>query len=285
MTKVCCFLGIVLLAISPSLAQGLSFDSAGTKIHYEVIGSGEPVVLIHGFAVSGKTNWGMGGVFEKLSRDYQVILMDARGHGRSEKPHDTAEYGLNMVDDVVRLLDHLKIERAHIAGYSMGGLITFKLATLHPDRLKSACVCAAAWLRPDQPEAPDFIAAVSQSLEAGNGPLPLLKRLNPSQDPVTQARVNSTNSVLKLMNDSKALSAAIRSFPSLAIAEEDLLSCKVPIQFLIGTKDPAPTSVEQLKKVAPQNFKIVEIKNGDHVSTIAADAFYENLTEFFKQHR
>jgi pimeloyl-ACP methyl ester carboxylesterase len=160
-----------------------------------------------------------------------------------------------------------------------------KLAMQHPERLKSACIGAAAWLRTDEPEAAEFIAKVSQSLDEGKGPLPLLERLNPATDSFTLARIKSTNSVLKIMNDSKALAAAFRSFPNLAIGEKELVSCKVPIQFLIGTKDPAPTSVERLKSVAPRNFKITEIKNADHMSTISSPLFYNSLAEFISLHR
>lgn len=76
--------------------------------------------------------------------------------------HDTEDYGLTIVQDVIRLFDHLKIEKAHVVGYSMGGLITMKLATENPNRMLSACICAAGWLRPNQEEAPEFIAAVAK---------------------------------------------------------------------------------------------------------------------------
>lgn len=284
-TFICLLLTTIALA-GPSWAQPQAdkFDSAGVPIRYEISGSGSPVLLIHGFAVNGAANWSMGGIIEKVAKKHQVIVMDVRGHGRSGKPHDPEQYGLHLVEDAIRLLDHLKIDKAHIAGYSMGGLITLKLAMEHPQRLLSANICAAAWLRPDQEEAPEFIESVATSLEQGNGPLPLLQRLNPNPDLATEARIQATNTFLKTANDTKALAAAIRSFPKLSITEQQLTACTVPIQFLIGTSDPAPTSVERLKLIAPSNFRIVEIKNADHMTTIMAPLFAKNLIEFIQQH-
>ncbi len=277
---------ILLVANIPLFAQpqAATFDSDGVPIRYEISGAGQPVVLIHGFAVNGAANWSMGGIIEKLSKSSQVIVIDVRGHGRSGKPREVDEYGMKMVHDVERLLDHLKIDKAHIAGYSMGGLITMKMAAERPDRILTASVCAAGWLRPDQEEAPEFIEAVASSLEQGNGPLPLLERLNPSPDIATQTRIKATNTFLKSANDTKALAAAFRSFPKLAVTEQQIVNCKVPVQFLIGTSDPAPTSVNRLKSVAPANFRIVEIKNADHMSTIMAPVFAKNLLEFIEQH-
>ena len=54
---------------------------------------------------------------------FQLIALDCRGHGKSDKPHDPAEYGPEMAADVVRLLDHLRIEKAHLLGYSSGAFI------------------------------------------------------------------------------------------------------------------------------------------------------------------
>lgn len=272
----------VALGASHVSAQGLKFDSAGVPIHYEVLGAGAPVLLIHGVAINGRGNWSMGDIIDRLAKTNQVIVMDVRGHGRSGKPHDTEDYGLEMVQDVVRLLDHLKIEKAHVVGYSMGGLITMKLATESPNRMLSACVCAAGWLRPDQEEAPEFIAAVAESLEAGKGLLPLLERLHPGDDPATKAQIFATNTFLKSANDPKALAAVFRSFPKLAITKEKLVNCQLPVQFIVGTDDPAPTSLSQLKEVAPANFKIVEIKGADHMSTIATPQFYKNLSSFLQ---
>src|SRR3954468_5584446 len=87
------------------------FDSNGVKIRYVSEGKGEPVVLIHGWM-------GDAGMWGRLAtkpptKEFQLIALDCRGHGKSDKPHDADKYGAAMADDVVRLLDHLKLEKAH----------------------------------------------------------------------------------------------------------------------------------------------------------------------------
>ena len=114
-----------------------TFDSNGVSISYTVEGKGEPVVLIHGLFASAQVNWRAPGIIRVLATNYQVIALDVRGHGASGKPTKESDYGVERADDVVRLLDHLKIKQAHLVGYSMGGMITLNVAARHPDREKS----------------------------------------------------------------------------------------------------------------------------------------------------
>src|SRR5437879_3439282 len=123
------------------------FDAKGVKIHYVVEGRGEPVVLIHGLYASAETNWRLPGVIAELAKDHQVIALDMPGHGRSDKPDKEEAYGVQIVEDVVLLLDHLKISKAHIVGYSLGGTVTMKLLARHPERVISATVGGMGWLR------------------------------------------------------------------------------------------------------------------------------------------
>lgn len=122
------------------------FDSGGTQIRYTIDGEGEPVILVHGYRANGDMNWRMPGVTRLLANGYRVITIDNRGHGKSEEPRDD-RYGIEMVNDVVRLMDHLQLKDAHLAGYSMGGMITIKLLTLHPERVRSAVIGGMGWYR------------------------------------------------------------------------------------------------------------------------------------------
>ena len=70
-------------------------DNNGTRIHYHVEGEGTPLLLQHGFTSSIK-NWYTNGYVEPLKQDYKLILVDARGHGESDKPHDPAQYDLKL---------------------------------------------------------------------------------------------------------------------------------------------------------------------------------------------
>jgi pimeloyl-ACP methyl ester carboxylesterase len=117
-------LGSLALVTGSGRAEEGFFNSNGVKLHYVTEGRGEAVVLIHGFTGSAEM-WGQKApgrcaVWEKLAKHYRVIALDCRGHGKSDKPHDPARYGAEHAEDVVRLLDHLGIKKAHVVGYSMG---------------------------------------------------------------------------------------------------------------------------------------------------------------------
>ena len=139
------------------------FFSNGVRIHYVDQGSGQPVVLLHGFSGSLDSSWVETSVLPKLATDYRVIALDYRGYGQSDKPHDPKSYGLHMGHDVVRLLDHLNIARAHIVGHSMGAGITAKLLTTHPDRFVTATLSGSAGRHRWTPE--DAAAAEAEAVE------------------------------------------------------------------------------------------------------------------------
>jgi pimeloyl-ACP methyl ester carboxylesterase len=109
----------------------------GVRIHYQVEGAGPPLVLLHGFN-GNLERWYESGYVEPLQHDYHLILIDARGHGASDKPHERTAYAWPIpVADVVAVLDHLQIPQAHVLGYSMGGEVCFGLAKYAPTRVIS----------------------------------------------------------------------------------------------------------------------------------------------------
>ena len=178
-----------------------TFDSKGVRIQYTLEGKGEPVVLIHGLYASAQINWGAPGTINALAKDYQVIALDVRGHGGSGKPKQEEAYGIEMEEDVVRLLDHLKIQRAHVVGYSMGGMITLKLLTRHPERVRSAALGGMGWLRQGSP--------LQQ----------FWTRLPERQRAATPA-------------------ACVRSLGALAVTEEEVKAIRIQVTVLIGERDP-----------------------------------------------
>ena len=132
MTRAVLLAAVLVLGAGPALAQDQFFDSNGVRIRYIDRGKGEPVVLLHGNGGSLQ-GWIDAGIVANLDRDYRVIAFDARGHGKSGKPHDVSAYGQQMGLDSIRLLDQLGIARAHFVGYSMGASILGKLVTTHPE--------------------------------------------------------------------------------------------------------------------------------------------------------
>ena len=111
--------------------EGISMPYANNhsvRIHYQVEGEGPPLVLQHGFT-SSLQNWYAYGYVAALRQDYQLILIDARGHGQSDKLYDPQAYALrHRVEDVLAVLDALQVDNAHYLGYSMGGRIGFGIA-------------------------------------------------------------------------------------------------------------------------------------------------------------
>jgi pimeloyl-ACP methyl ester carboxylesterase len=109
--------------------------SDGVKIHYLVQGKGTPVVLIHGYTGSAEGNWFRNGIAQALARNHLVVAIDCRNHGKSDKPQPG---GAGRAEDVIELLDHLKLDKAHFHGYSMGGAIVARLMEKVPDRFLTA---------------------------------------------------------------------------------------------------------------------------------------------------
>jgi pimeloyl-ACP methyl ester carboxylesterase len=110
-------------------------SNAGVKVHFEIHGSGRPLVLQHGFTDSLEA-WSEYGYLAALRSEYQAILIDARGHGESDKPHDAESYTLERrVADVAAVLDASRVERADFWGYSMGGWVGFGMAKYAPQRV------------------------------------------------------------------------------------------------------------------------------------------------------
>ena len=270
---------LLFLFTSAASAEDGFFVSDGVKIHYVVEGEGEPVLLIHGFSANIPMQWGLPGVIKELSKEYQVIAIDNRGHGRSGKPHDPKDYGVKMVDDSIRLLDHLKIKKAHVVGYSMGGFITGKLIATHPDRLISATLGGAGWEKPND-ESMSFMKELAESMEAGKGIGPLIIRLTPEGSPKpTEEQLSGINTMIMLTNDQKALAAVIRGMPEFAVTEENLKANKTPTLALIGALDPLKAGVDEMKPVMA-NLKVVVIDNADHMTAFTKPEFLGELKPF-----
>ena len=274
-------------------AEDHFFDSNGVKIHYIVEGQGEPVVLIHGFTADIDKNWrtgfGVGPdqrgpmIIPTLARNYRVIALDNRGHGKSDKPHDPKQYGVEMVEDVIRLLDHLKIQKAHIVGYSMGAVITARLLATHPDRLLSATLGGHGGIRDNRRN--QFYDELARSLEQGKGFGPLIVALTPpGQHPPSPEQIEAISARLSSTNDAKALAAAVRGFPELAVTPDQLKKNQVPTLALIGEQDPLKPGVDALRGEMA-NLKIVVIPGADHVTAVSNPMFIKSLSEFLARHR
>ena len=232
------------IALRPLLAADASkptkFDSQGVKIKYTVEGEGAPVVLIHGAFSSADMNWRLPGTIKALAAHYQVIALDVRGHGDSDKPDKEDAYGAEMAEDVIRLLDHLKVEKAHIVGYSMGGMIAMKVTTAHPDRVSSLTLGGMGWLR-EGSRLQEFWEKIP---ERGRGKTP---------------------------------SACLRSLGQLAVTEKELKEVSVPVSILVGDRDPVKRLyVDPLQRVR-NDWPVTVIEGAGHINCIFKSQFQEGL--------
>lgn len=261
--------------------EGQYFDSAGVRIHYTDEGHGTPVLLIHGFANRANLLWRSTGLINALSQEYRVIALDNRGHGRSGKSHDPDQYGMEMVEDVVRLLDHLKIEKTHVVGYSMGGFITLKLIATHPDRIISAAACGAGWERATD-EQRNFAEAVASEVERGEADL-LLRRLGFSDKAPSFLEKLGLKAYMAYLNDPRALAAVARGSVELTLGEAELRANQVPTLTIIGDQDGLLPNA-QLLHARMANHELLVLAGKNHRTTKGSDAFLRGLLTFLHAH-
>ncbi|CAN5645111.1 alpha/beta fold hydrolase [soil metagenome] len=227
--------------------------SAGTRIHYQVEGSGPPLFLHIGF-MGRVEGWYQAGYVEALQSDYQLILLDPRGQGRSETPHDPDDYTLaKRVEDVISVLDDIGTPKAHFLGYSMGGLIGFGIGAYAPKRLASLIIGGSnafeqvAWSE-------DYIALLRQGMPAFVEAWEQEHGLAPPA-----AREHW------LQCDGKALAAnlvAQRHYPNLA---EHLPTITLPSLLYSGTEDDIYAEVKRAAEDMP-NASFVALDSLDHLT-------------------
>jgi pimeloyl-ACP methyl ester carboxylesterase len=264
------------------------FTSRGVKIRYVDVGRGEPVVLIHGFSSTLDANWGNQGIIDKLSKDFHVVALDCRGHGKSDKPHDVASYGVNMIEDVANLLDHLSIRKAHIVGYSMGGAITGKFIAMHPDRVISAVFGGSAprmgWTAQNERDSEEL----ASSLESGQGMRPLILRLAPPNEPKPPDQAIAQQSQATLgRNDALALAAVQRGNKDQVVTVAEVKALRMPLLAVVGSADPIKAGVDRFKQIKPE-LNVVVIDGATHSGVRGAPGrpeFVAAVRDFLVQHR
>jgi pimeloyl-ACP methyl ester carboxylesterase len=272
-----------LLTAIPVCATDGQFLSKGVRICYSDVGNpnGEPVILIHGYVVTGTLQWTLPGITKALSKDYRVVLFDNRGHGRSERPHAASQYGMEMVSDVLRLMDHLNIEKAHLVGYSMGAFIAHKLAATHPERVKSLILGGAGWLQ--EGPATQAMDEIAESLTQKKSLEPLFRSLHPSGSaPLAQAEVQRINAMAMLINDPLALAAVAHGMKQLVLKEDEAKRIKVPTFCIVGDCDPLCETVKRLALVRP-DVRTYYVKGGNHMNTYNLPIFREQIEKFLAQ--
>ena len=226
----------------------------------------EPILLIHGFASSHAVNWVFPLWVKALNADgRRVIALDNRGHGRSTKLYDPAEYHTQiMAEDALRLLDHLNIARADVMGYSMGGRISARLALDHPDRVRSLVIGGLGIHLVDGAGLP---VGIADAMEAEHPDL-----LTDPQQKTFRAFADATKS------DRKALAACIRGARQV-LSEAEVARIETPTLICVGTKDDVAGDAHALAALFP-DARAVDITGRDHNRAVGDRIYREAVLAF-----
>ena len=276
-------LGFVLATTGNAYAQDRFFESSGVRIRYVDQGSGDPIVLIHGNGGSLQ-GWIDSGVLPALAEHYRVIALDARGHGRSGKPHEARAYGREMGLDVIRLLDHLDLRRAHIVGYSMGASIAATLLTTHPDRFLTATLGGAPgrfnWTAADTARAEKEAAEKERDCVSR---AQMTRLAPPNQPPVSEEEFQKRSKACMAdpNQDRFALAAVHRGMKDQAVTPDQVRAIRVPTLGVVGSRDPYLPGFQELKKLRPA-MKLVVIEGATHGTAMRAPEFLSAVREFLK---
>jgi pimeloyl-ACP methyl ester carboxylesterase len=241
----------------------------GVRIAYDIVGEGAPVLLIHGFAASRAQNWKSPGWYETLTGGgYQVIAMDCRGHGESDKPHNPKAYDHDlMAADAVAVIRASGANAVFLMGYSMGGFISMRLLLDYPELLRKVVIggVGETYLhgRPEQR------AAIADAL------------LEPDKskltDPTTKAfRIFAEQSG----KDLQALAACMRGNRK-SYTAADLAGSTRPVLVVCGENDtltgpPGPLAA------AFADGRAVTVARRDHMTTVGDKVYKQAVLDFLK---
>lgn len=246
--------------------------SHSLKIYYEVHGQGSPILLLHGYSSSFERNWLRLEWVEFLTaRDFQVIGLDLRGHGHSDKPLDPDLYTTDLMSqDVLHLLDRLYIGPIHLFGFSMGGGIALHLAINQPEWVQRVAICGVGDAAIRGQHDPQQLAEIAFALT--------------TDDPHTKATPfgrHFRTLVDVPGNDLRALAALMRG-PGWPGYVEIKQAPAVPVLIVKAEQDEYMPSVEKLMKALPQaQLQIIPATN--HFTVIRDEFCKEVVLRFLRE--
>jgi len=228
-----------------------------------------PVLLIHGFASNGRTNWVNPSWTKTLSdAGYQTICIDNRGHGDSEKLYEPDLYSAPlMAQDAMRLLDHLDVEQAYVMGYSMGARITAFILDQAPARVKAAIFSGMGY---------NMVRGLG-----GSAPIAAAFEADSLEDVSNETARSFRAFAQSIGGDLKALAACLRG-PRLSVTKEMLAKITTPTLIAVGTNDGIAGSAQELQVLVP-GAKVLDIPGRDHMKAVGDPVFKRGVLEFLSK--
>ena len=263
----------------------------GVRLYYEETGSGTPVVFVHEYAGDYRT-WEAQMRF--FARAHRCVTYSQRGYPPSDVPSDPAKYGQDIArDDVLALMDALKIEKAHVVGHSMGAYTALHVGIKAPARCLSVVAAGCGWgstADAKQREAMKALAAETGKMFAEEGIAAAAAKY--ADAPMRQAQKNKDPrgyaEFARMLAEHSAEGHAQTMFnlqlkrPTLWEMEADLRKFAVPLLIVVGDEDePCIDGSVYLKRTAPTAGLLVMPRTGHNVPTEEPAAFNAALAELF----
>ncbi|SNT04134.1 Pimeloyl-ACP methyl ester carboxylesterase [Rhodococcoides kyotonense] len=251
--------------------------SDGTRIAYTVVGSGPPLLMVHGSLLT-HTIWRTFGYVKALRPRRSLILLDMRGHGRSDKPHDVDAYRMDsIVGDLVAVLDEVGVDKADYWGYSYGARAGLTLAARAPDRV-GALVAGGGSHGPQKGAFDRLFFPGCADVLATRGMDGFIEEWNKHRlfpvDPATRAVFTA--------NDSDALAAYFRaSDAEPGLADDVLRGFDIPSLFYVGSEDTTRLVDSRSAAALVPDAEFHLIDGFDHSTTPAAGAEVLGVVEPF----
>lgn len=250
-------------------------DDGGVRIHYEVVGAGRPLVLVHGWGASARRNWVDLGWVDVLAPYRRLVLLDVRGHGRSEAAAAQEEYGYAaMGADVLQVMDELGLAEADLFGYSMGAFMGAALLGHHRERF-SSMVLGGIGDETDETAGTCHLIAASLRVD------------DPAEitDPVGRAYRRYVDADPE--NDRHALAlAALQMWPDgypLELGGDGLRHVEVPVLIVDGADDhPYVDTAGRLAAAIP-GAELVTIPGTDHHTVVGDERFKAAVVAFLRR--
>ena len=218
------------------------------KIHYEIEGRSPPLVLHHGLT-NNLQGWRLNRYTDALKTDYRLILVDARGHGDSAKPHDFHAYSLELMSgDVMAILDDVHVEQASFWGYSMGARVGFNLSQYHPTRF-NAFILGGQSPFPRRSETEHHMHRISRSLRIGaeEGSEAVLA----FEEALSGQKASIAYRQRVLRNDYRALYTLWQNFMTWPYTGYRVSKIAVPCLLYAGDQDPTHAGMKEAAQHIP----------------------------------